>query len=212
MKKKFTYNVPDEMWVDNFSKNLTANATYEGSNTIYVLVSGSSVISWSLEDYEFYNKDSSKVINLDATAYPNVAYFLTTVRPEIEYEDLTNPDGTIYQIIKNPMLHDYYVLTYDDSVEGESPWKFLLITRSRYVPDESRVKIDLEVAENHKQNFTFDANVTKILDKYISDAKDYLESLKQYYPWRYVEFNPPKGPDMPLELQEAFKNVITEQG
>lgn len=212
MKKKFTFKIPDEMWVDNFSKNLTASATYEGPDKIYVLISGNSVISWSPENYEFYNKDTSEVIELDANVHTDVAYLITTPRPEIEYEDATNPDGTIYQVIKNPMMQDYYSLKYDETAEDGNPWILSLITRQRNIFEENRVKGELEIAENYKQNSTFDANTTKILDKYILDAKDYLEIIKQYYPWRYTEFNPPKGPKMPVELQQAFKNIITEQG
>jgi hypothetical protein len=210
MKKTFTYKTPNEIWIDDFSNNLTSSVTYDGPKKIYVLVSGESIISWSEENYEFYNKETCKVVELDAGLHPDIAYFLTVTPEPHEFEDETNPDGSIYQKIKNPSIRDYYELKYIDNSEDDNPWKLNLITRNRITPEELKVKAELEIAENYKQSSTFEPNITSLLDKYIIDVKDYLEQIKLYHPWKYVEFNPPKGPKISAELQEAFKNIITE--
>ena len=209
MKKKFTFNIPDEMWVDNFSKNLTMDSTYEGPETLYVLVSGENVISWKENPYEHYNRDTCKVVELNASVHPDIAYLLAVPVLETMFEDATNPDGSVYQVVSNPTMHSYYNLKYDES-NTDNPWRLDLIVRNRNIPEEARVMSELKIAENYKQSATFDSETTTLLDKYISDAKQYLAEIKSYYPWRYVEFNPPKGPKTPSKLLEAFKNIITE--
>ena len=209
MKKKFTFKIPDEMWIDDFTNNLTMSRTYEGPDKIDFLVTGESIISWSEIDYEHYNKETCKVIELDTNTHPDIGYMLLNPHPVEEYEDAVNPDGSTYQKISNPTIHNYYTLKYDES-NLDNPWKTVLIVRNRNIPDENRVRSELEIANNYKQTATFDANITAILDTYISSATQYLEEIKLYYPWRYIEFNPPKGPEVPKELIEAFKNVVTE--
>jgi hypothetical protein len=208
MEKLFTYNIPDEIWVDNFSKNLTVTTTYKGPKTIYVLVDGESIISWSETDYEHYNKSTSKVVVLDAEEHPEIAYMLVDLPEEKLFEDEINSDGSVYQKIKNPHMHDYYELKYDET-NSENPWKLVLKVKDKTVLDIGRVFSDLEIAENYKLNANFDENTTNILNEYISDAKQFLESIKTYYPWKYSEYNPPKGPGFPKVIRDAIlKNPL----
>jgi hypothetical protein len=208
MEKLFTYNIPDEIWIDNFSKNLTVTTTYKGPKTIYVLVDGESIISWSETDYEHYNKSTSKVVVLDAEEHPEIAYMLVDLPEEKLFEDEINSDGSVYQKIKNPHMHDYYELKYDET-NSENPWKLVLKVKDRTVLDAGRVFSDLEIAENYKLNADFDENTTNILNEYISDAKQFLESIKTYCPWKYSEYNPPKGPEFPKVIRDAIlKNTL----
>lgn len=207
MKKTFTYNVPNELWVNDFSDGLTAAATYDGPETIDVLVDRDRVINWGSEIPENINKETQKVVTVDANQLPNVAYFITNAAnlPEHEFEDETMPDGSIYKKVKNPSIFDYYQLFY---VEGGVPsWRFDLITRETTTGAELKVSEDLSYVKRYANAYEFDSNTTSSINTYITKAEKYLKDMETVYPWKYIEITTPVAPKLPVTLINAFKDL-----
>lgn len=207
MKKTFNYNVPDELWVDNFSKGLIASATYDGPETINVMVSKDRYVAWGNNIPEVYDSEKNKVVILNANELPNVAYYITNQSNVAEhvFEDEIMHDGSVYKKISNPSIFDYYQLVYFDGLSD--PWRFELITKEKNTAAELKVADDLDYVKRYNNAYDFDIDTTTAINGYITKAEKYLSDMKTIYPWKYIEITTPVPPKMPVALINAFKDL-----
>lgn len=215
MKKKYSYNIPDELYVNSFSSNLVYSNTYNGPDTLYALVEDNMpVLVW--QDTAFtteYNHVVNKVVEVDAGTYPEVAAYLTNMHDAefaYTYETITNIDGTTHDEISNPRLNDYYQLVYHESPDGINPWEFRLITRMIDFAGEEQVRKDLEYVKSFADKYAYESADQKLIDNYIKAANDFLEAMAPLKPWHFIE--PPKNinvPKIPLALIKLFQSLPT---
>ena len=86
MKKEFTVNVPDEIWIDSWKKKNTKTWTYNGPDELYVVVSNDSAVTiWSEEEITRPENYFEKVVVVDAEKQPDVAFYMKTFDAEHEY-------------------------------------------------------------------------------------------------------------------------------
>jgi hypothetical protein len=124
----FTKPIPDELYIDSFVNNNTKAWTYTGNNLVYILVDKIlGGIQGNYDNMDFnYNPDISQLMTIDATIYPDVAYWATnTDIPDRIFETETLVDGTMYEKITNPTLRDVYSLNYDFQ---NNKWNWTVVT------------------------------------------------------------------------------------
>jgi hypothetical protein len=208
MAIKFTKNIPDELYVDSFSKKLKKSYTYEGPESLKVLVDKQSGFTFNLveSDEDKFNPDFVDVVTVDATKNTDVAeYLYNTVVPERQFEDEIQVDGSVYKNITNPILRDYYNLRYDFET---SSWVWIPITRNP-------ASILTELAEKNKNFVTLNLDtvkdnveLTKVANDYIKLLDDFMTTGKGSIPsWKMDEFLLSSVPMIPQELIVAFNQL-----
>lgn len=203
MNITFTKPVPDELWVDSFTANNTMELTYSGPETVQVLVEKDIGTFILCDDETRYNPDLQFKMTIDATAMPDIAYFVTNrelPRDEYEYETEDLPGGLTYERITNPSLFDYYSLFYDDA---NDEWDWVLITRDpksviNYTADRYK-----QYVQDNADKFT----TTSLKNKataYLAELDTLVTTGKGSIPvWKLIEFSAADVPIPPGELISA---------
>lgn len=208
MAIKFTKNVPDELYVDSFSKKLKKSYTYDGPESLKVLVDKQSGFPSNLIESEEdkFNPDFVDVITVDAAKDTDVAeYLYNTVVPERQFEDQVQVDGSVYKNITNPTIRDYYTLRYDFET---SSWLWTVVVRNP-------TSILKDLAEKNKSFVTLNLDtindnveLTKVANDYIKQLEDYMTTGKGSIPsWKMDEFPLSSVPMIPQELIVAFNQL-----
>lgn len=206
MEKTFTINVPDQLWVDSWENNKTETYTYNGPETLYVLIDdvADTVLYSSTEEIEVLDGDSNFVIEIDATNDEQVAvaHYFNTLGSEHEYtyEDETNHDGSIYEKITNPIIHDYFDIDYDRG----NGLTLLPIYKNTETIAEQKAKTRLEYVKKYDDAYDFDTDTQSIIDTFLSNMDTYLTTMATAYPWKYVEIDETEIPKIPASLITTF--------
>lgn len=212
MAIEFTKKIPDELWVDNFSKGLTATYVYDGPDKVYVIVdneNGQHVGLTVDKDYHEYNENQFDKLEIDATVDTDIAYYLTTLTNPVtrEYNEVKLVNGETYQEVSNPRIQDYYTIKYD--IENKV-WVWNLLTKEpksiiNKVIEEYRNKVNSELkrmGSNANSSVTKAAsNYLKVLDDYENTGNGSIQS------WKRIEFDVSDVPTAPLDLMTAFNTV-----
>lgn len=211
----FNKAVPNELWVNNFSENLTKEFTYSGPTSLIAkcLKSGEvmGIVEEAPEDLAW---DSNEVyVSVIAADEPEVALYLSQMSVEYEYTytTVTNFDGSTYQEITNPRLSDYNILTYTD---GSSPlWIWTPIYKNTLSTIQQSVISDRDKVVSTLSAIALDTASQEIYDAYVSAASDWLTSASTHLPWKFIEF-PTKNtaPKVPLTLIRLINEITTYKG
>lgn len=209
MEKTFTVNVPDDLWVDSWDQNKEQTYTYNGPETIYVVVQLTEdfpIIEWS-EDPILREVDPNKqqIIELDANEQTAIAYYYYHNADEWEYEytTITNHDGSTHEEYTNPTLEDIYQVVY--SIQDG----FVLspIIRETETEAEKIAKGRLTYVQKYKNAYDFDEDVTAVINTFESNINDYLDTMATVYPWRYVTIDTTEIPKIPASLITVFNTL-----
>ena len=208
MQKKYTYPIPDDLYVNKFDGEKVYSGTYNGPETLHLLVQeGMPVTIWSDAPITSeYDKVNMQEITLDASAFPEVADYVTSLTKEFTptFKTITNIDGSTHEELSNPRLKDYYTLYY---IDGARPWDFRLITRDLTFGAEEKVEKDLAYVKSFRDKYDFGSD-NAIIDGYIANAESYIATVKPLYPWRFEKpLTSPVEPKIPISLVTLFKSV-----
>ena len=113
MEKTFTVNVPDDLWVDLWTEENTAEYTYSGPESINVVVALTGtfdIVRWSEDAIEDANEDTEQVVVLDANTHTSIAKTLQGSVSDYEYTytTITNHDDSTHDEMSNPQITDMY--------------------------------------------------------------------------------------------------------
>jgi hypothetical protein len=206
MKKDFTINIPDEYWIDSWENNNSITYSYDGPEKIYVRKRQATIVDWSIEQIEATNEGET-IIEIDATEQTDVAHFMVSMSEDVvyEFENETNPDGSIYKRIINPKIQDLFYMFLDSGLN-----KILL--KPIYKKTDSLATINarkkLDYVKKYNNTFEFETDIKTTIDKFISDTETYLIELSTVYPWKYIEI-PDNSPKIPTILIEKFASLPT---
>ena len=209
MSKTFTINIPDQLWVDSWTENKTETYEYSGPNTWNVLIDGLTNLAseWSEESMEPLSGTKDFVVTVDATDDTNlpVAHFMNTqgIDHEYTYEDETNHDGSVYQKITNPLIHDYFTIKYDvdNGLYLEPIYK-----RAKTIAEE-KAENRLEYVKKYNDVYDFDADTQEIIDTFLSDMSAYMTTMSSVYPWKYVTIDENEIPKIPASIVAVFNTL-----
>ena len=114
--KEFTYALPDELWVEGVSGDVTGTWTYEGPETIMCRCRDDGGLLPSM--WSSSTSAGNVEVTIDANANPELAemvghFFTDDVVNNPTFEDVTMDNGDIYKRLTNPRMIDAYELQYD---------------------------------------------------------------------------------------------------
>lgn len=203
MKKKFTVDIPDEIWVDKWEENKKLSLTYEGPEKLYALIGHDNDFKiWSEEPIEATFK-LDRVVEVDANEKPEIAYFLYNQGKEYEHKfvEETNYDGSIHMAISNPRLHDYFTLTHTADFTLEP------ILKETDTINEKIARERLDFITKYDDTYDFDDDIQTSIDGHISALNDYLESMSDQYPWKFIEMNKKDIPRIPAKVTAIISSL-----
>lgn len=209
MEKQFTIEVPDEIWVDSWKTGKTETYTYVGPESINVLVETTdefTIIDWSETDFDREIKDNESVVKLEVNDETvAAAHYITTASTEFEYEfkDITNHDGSTHREIVNPQLQDYFDIVY----RAQRGFILSPIYKETETQNERIATERLKFVQKYNKAYEFDVEIQEIIDKFIVNIKEYLETMETAYPWRYVSMDTDEIPKIPATLISEFNKL-----
>ena len=222
----YTFKIPDEPFVDDFSGNKTMTFNYKGPEVLKVTlpVDRPGVSSPYTQQLDGPVYDGESVVEINVTDNPELLPIADLLygRPynvEATFDEETLSDGTIYHIQNNCSIHDYYWppkcnLKDDDTfdswiLESDGTPKLELFLRDPLSP-----KMRTYIAKADM--------FVEILDQYtLADAEatllaDYKTALTNYRakvatPWKFPGQNPfdLEAPKIPMDLVTRHNEIKT---
>lgn len=204
MKKTITLNVPNELWVDDFSQNKTASFEYDGPDVLWLThTEDGQLLGFVTEEPE--GALSIKVEIASATNEEIAAAIIATtasVNHQYTYEDELNHDGSIYKKITNPRVADYFIA------------QLLVnqITLKVSVKDTKHINLDKALQRKnyvakYKNAYSFSVEEQAQIDTFMADITAYIDTIKTAYPWKFIEVNEEEIPKIAVNLVKLFNEL-----
>lgn len=208
MEKILTLNIPNELWVNDFSENATASYTYTGPERVWLVIEPSYSITGEVYDTE-PNTDKIKLEVDISTANTDTLACIISIQQNknteyvYEYTTETNHDGSTYSKITNPKVSDYYIFKYNTASGIEKE----LLVKDTANPN-YKIALDRKnYVEKYAVAFDFEQTDTDKINTYLTSINNYIETISTAYPWKYVSFNVNEIPKIPVVLVTLFSTL-----
>lgn len=204
MKKTITLNVPNELWVDDYSQNKTAKFVYEGPSVIWVLhTNEGNITGFSEQEPEDSNK--MKVDISTATSEEIAAAIFAVsmgVAHEYTFEDETNYDNSVYKKITNPKLSDYF----RPVVLAEKAWLETMAKDKNHANMEKAVARKKYV-EKYLSTYSFEGDDAAQLNAFMTSIDNYIDTIKTAYPWKFISVSEAEIPKIPVSVVKLLSQL-----
>lgn len=209
MIKKFTYPIPDELFVEGVSGKVNGSFTYDGPETITVFLDQSGRVS-VIEPRITPDMDPNLVKEVDPQKTPEVAYllnhyFIDYSTWEYEYKDVEMENGDIYKEVVNPDLGDAYELIYNFE---EDKWELSQIIKQQ---DDFAVVIAKErkgYVEKYTKQYSFSEEIEEKIGEYLNLIQEIIDNPQPIKTWKYTTSFPKRNvPKVPIEIASEFSKV-----
>ena len=220
MQKQFTVRIPDELYVPGFTTNTWSTYTYNGPDIVTVTVNTIGDVFNVVNDQTQLPSEGSLdvLVDIDAATYPEVAHFLLNTGTDhvYEYVDEINHDGSIHKKMLNPRLQDVYRLRYNlgatndttsDDGHTHGPWHFQIITKDRTTNGEMITKQNLDLVVSNLSTIGLDTQTQTDYNTFVVECDNYLTTMANIFPWKYVNITSPAVPKLPISLVNAINQV-----
>lgn len=208
MQKTITVNVPDELWVDGFTQNKTAEFTYNGPDTIWAVIDNNFVSPtyYTEEPTNLPQGKTAKQIVLATASDAEVAAAIMLVNSADEhtytYADETNHDGSVYKRITNPKLQDIYLV----QAVGDT-FSLVQVLKDKNNPLTTIAKQRLDYVKKYSDQYDFANSEETAINTYITTITNYLNTISTAYPWKYVTYDTAEVPKIPVQLVTLFNTL-----
>jgi hypothetical protein len=213
MIKEFTYQIPDDLYVEGITGNKTVTYTYDGPEKFSVLVNSDGIVyEVDPNPDELTSKSLEELVEIDANKTPEVAYFfghflLKTFEHEYEFNEEVMDNGDIYRFPKNPILWDvYYVLYNRDSSE----WEFKQVLKDKVKPGENTIRVRLNIINRYLETYEFLPEVEGEILKYVNTLNEYISNCTAICEWKYTNLPKPNIPKIPALVASEFNKLPGE--
>jgi hypothetical protein len=208
MEKTFTVNVPDDLWVDLWTEEKTAEYTYSGPASINVLVALTDtfeIIRWSEDAIEDANEDTEQVVVLDADTHTSIAKALQGSVSDYEYTytTITNHDGSTHDEINNPQINDIYEVSWTPA----GGFELVAIIKQPETMNERIARERLAYVVKYDNAYDYDDATQGVIDTFKAAMATYLTTMATVYPWRYVTIDDTVIPRIPASLVSTFNTL-----
>jgi len=202
MEKTLTIKIPNELWVNDFSENKTADFTYSGPDKVWFLVEKTdtsvivSPVTYAAEPQVRENQIAVAVEIATATEAELAAAII--LQPELTphqytHTKQTNYDGSVYYAISNPKLNDYY-----DVLSSQTGTLSLVsITKNQPNPNLTPALQKQQLIEKYLADYEFDAEDRAKVEAYLAIISAYVAKVKTAYVWKFITV-PNDVPEIPL--------------
>lgn len=235
----FTYPVPDEIWVENWSQGLTGTLAYKGPAEVNM---------W-FDDYTLTFVGSDFDLDSDQDGMPDTtqaghegltkitvnagdghrsaaACWLAKLRatdqntnamdsdelPDEVTTDITTA-GRNYQKITNPRPDHLFDLALTDEGGEDSPGFALEhILKHPESHHEFEAKKRKAKVQYYVNTYDLGTDAETAGTNYISAVDDYLESIDSHYPWQFITVPMNTVPKIPLSVMTAVSTITSAVG
>lgn len=224
----FTYPIPDELYVENWSQGLTGTLVYDGpaevnlwfdENTRHMHVS-----DWDLEEGETEPKNANDLIKMTVNAADGdraiTMLWLAKLKGEYatmseaefpeEIQEHITGDGKDYMNITNPRPDHLFDMQLDNSEEPTIYLEHILKfpeTHAEYECRKRRAKVKFYADEYDLGEEAEAAAVT-----FLATCDTYMESMENNFQWMYIEQPMSDVPKIPLVVLSAISTVVNAVG
>lgn len=208
MKKTIELNVPNELWVNDFSEAKKASFVYEGPEVIWLTAQDGMLLpSFSTEEPLDLplSRQAKKVEISKATKEEVAAAILAVNKPEkheYKYVDEINHDGSIYKKITNPLLSDFFMARLLGTVVSLE-----LIVKDPVYFNVSEAEKRKNYVKRYEETYSFDAETVSKINSFLTEMDAYLNTVKTAYPWKFITVNKGEIPKVPVELVKLFNEL-----
>lgn len=205
----YTYDIPDEQFIDSFKGKKTTTFTYNGPEILKVTVPENGAAYTQKLDGPVY--DGEIIIDIDLSKQPELAGYADLLygRPYdyiATFETTILSDGTEYIEHNNKMIHDYY---YKPSYNFETNTfnKPVLIIRDTLTPAMRDFLAKADMFIEILSGFELSIDDNNILTTFIKTVEDYRSITTT--PWKYPDTNPydREIPKIPMILVNNVKII-----
>jgi hypothetical protein len=204
MKKTINLNVPNELWVDDFSEGKTQSFTYDGPEKLWLSYAEDGQ-ALSVSEQEPVGGNRIEINVSSASNEEMAAVILLTqnlTQYEYEFEDELNHDGSIYKKITNPKLSDFY----QAFVLAEKVILKSVVKDSKNLNFEEAVYRKAYV-KKYAETYDFELADKTQIDSFLTSIDAYIETIKTAYPWKYVTVDTNEIPKIPVSLVKLFSQL-----
>lgn len=208
----FSYPLPDELYVEGVSGNVTGTYTYDGPNTFDVEINTlGQVVDIDIQRDPELGSNFRKTI--DATEHPEVAYMFAHyfdeeyVTPVVETEDEIMENGDVYKKPLNPDLKDAYNVVYDFN---DNDWKFQQIIKQQDNPSTLEAQKRKESIQKYSEKYSFGVDIDTKISNYILELDAYIQNNSPLKTWKYINFNFNSVPKIPVEIAIEIAKLPSE--
>lgn len=220
IEQDYTFKIPDEMFINDFSGNKTHTFTYKGPDVIKITLPDdgngyASAYTQQLDGPVYPNKETT--VDIDLTDPANAKLFpIADLLWGREYDlvatfdEVTLPDGTVYQEHNNFTIHDIYWTPKCHIKEDGTFDKWILDSDGEPILE----MFERDTLSPKMRTYLAKADMfIEILDQFtLADAEetlltDYKTAVNTYRskvatPWKYADQNPfdLEAPKIPMDL------------
>lgn len=206
---QYEYKIPDEQFIDGFSKNKIGKFTYKGPQILKVTIPEDGSAYTQKLDGPVY--DGEIQLDIDLEKNPELVHIAALLygRPYdfiAEFQEVTLEDGSKYQDQSNKDIFDYYFPP-RYNLETKTWTEPFLIIKDTLSPNMrtfiSKAQMFIEILNM----FDLDEASTVSLNKFKSEVEVY--SKKVAMPWKYPDQNPfdLAMPKIPMNLVSQLANA-----
>jgi hypothetical protein len=212
MISTFSYPLPDELYVEGVSGNITGTFTYDGPETFDVEIDGSGdVLDIDIQNEPELGPDFRKTI--DATKQPEVAYLLghyfdeNYIAPVSETVDEVMENGDVYKKPLNPDLTTAYQVKYNTQ---ENDFELVQIVKQQDNPAALEAKKRKENIQKYADKYSFGTEVDDAIETYITTLDTFITNNPPLKTWKYINFNLNSVPKIPASIAIELSKIPSE--
>jgi hypothetical protein len=212
MEKTLTIKIPNELWVNDFSENKTADFTYSGPDRVWLLVEKTGVsvtvnpVTYTAEPQVLENQVAVPIEIATANEAELAAAII--LQPELTPHKYThtkqiNYDDSVYYAISNPKLSDYY----DVASSQTGVLSLISIAKNEPNPNLMPALQKQQLVEKYLADHEFSAEDRAKVEAYLAVISSYVNKVKTAYKWKFTTIAN-DVPEIPAELMALF-NTLT---
>lgn len=207
----FSYPLPDELYVEGVSGEVTGTYTYNGPEAFDVEINTfGEIVDIDVERDPELGPDYRKTINASthtAVAYNLSHYFVDNYIWQYEFEDELMENGDVYKKPLNPDLKDAYFIRYNFE---KNDWDLVQIIKDRSNPVSLEAKTRKEYVEKYSNKYSFSDEVESAIEKYITDLDAFILENVSMKSWKYTNFDFKNVPKIPSIVAIEFAKLPSE--
>tara|TARA_B100000085_G_scaffold10664_2_gene9237 strand:- start:2593 stop:3282 length:690 start_codon:yes stop_codon:yes gene_type:complete len=208
----YDYRVPNELWIDDFSENLTRTFNYVGPEELIVTLPPDGSGYTQKLDGPVYPGETQVTINVTTNPELLPHADLLWDRPDdhvVQFTTTNLDDGanTVYQEYSNPTIHDYYWKPIYNMETNSWPTELQLITKDTMSPVQRTFVAKADMFVEILDQFTLSSDDATLFANFKTALDTYKSRIIK--PWKYVGENPfdLTAPSIPMSLIDAVNKV-----
>lgn len=207
----FSYPLPDELYVEGVSGEVTGTYTYDGPESFDVEINTfGEIVDIDIQRDPEFGSEFRKTINATthtAVAYHLSHYFVEDYNWEYQFEDETLDNGDVYKKPLNPDLRDAYSIKYN---KEKDEFELVQIIKEQDNPSTLEAKRRKEYIQKYAEKYSFGEAVDLAIETYIQELNEFIADNPPLKTWKYTNFNLGSVPKIPAIISIEIAKLPSE--